>query len=67
MTITTEALQLLQAKTDVLGLILWLVLIADGGWQLYKGQKHWRVYAELVIGIGGMLADGYFVFMTFLN
>ena len=48
---------------DHIGVVIWLLLIADSINYIYRGSPDWRVYLRLITGIGGLLVDGYLVFI----
>lgn len=47
---------------DYFGLIIFSFILSDSILYLIDGIKDWRVYIRLLIGIGGLLVDGYLVF-----
>lgn len=47
---------------DYFGIVVFTFLIIDSLVYMYEGDKSWRVLLRLLIGIGGLLVDGYLVF-----
>ena len=47
---------------DRFGIIVWIALIVDAVLQYRNKQRHWRVWAELALGIIGLIVDGGMVF-----
>ena len=52
----------LYKKFDYLGIAVFSFLLIDSLIYLNAGVSDWRVYSRLIIGIGGLLIDGYLVF-----
>ncbi len=47
---------------DYFGVVVFTFLIIDSIFYLNAGITDWRVYLRLLIGIGGLLVDGFLVF-----
>jgi len=47
---------------DFFGLPVFLFLLIDSLLYIYSGSLDWRILARLVIGIGGLIIDGFLVF-----
>lgn len=47
---------------DYFGLIIFTFLLIDAIYDLKKGEKNWRIYLRLSIGILGLLVDSFLVF-----
>ena len=47
---------------DHFGIIIFTFLIIDSIFYLKSGIADWRVYTRLLIGISGLLVDGFLVF-----
>jgi hypothetical protein len=47
---------------DYFGLLTFSFLLGDALVDLSLGLSSWRIYTRLIIGVGGLLIDGYLVF-----
>ncbi len=47
---------------DYFGVVVFMFLIIDSMVYLNAGIADWRVYTRLLIGVGGLLVDGFLVF-----
>ena len=47
---------------DYFGLIVFLFILVDAIYDIKQGKKNWRVYLRLLIGLAGLLVDGFLVF-----
>lgn len=47
---------------DHFGVIIFAFLLLDSIFYIRQGIIDWRVYIRLLIGISGLLVDGYLVF-----
>lgn len=44
---------------DRIGVVIWIIVVIDAIYQLYwKKERGWRVFAQLALGIFGLIVDG---------
>jgi len=53
---------------DIFGISVWVFFLGLGGWMLLtdKETPDWIAYIILIIGVLGLIVDGYIVIKTFL-
>ena len=48
---------------DYFGIIVFGYLLVDSAVYLQEGISDWRVIARLLIGVGGLMVDGFLIFI----